>query len=75
MSSSGQLRSKSGLVQFWLSLELKFNSSELDSEVGQLVSIYNQWYKSIVFYIEYLIRLNIIFSPSLLFDPDVNVWI
>ena len=35
---SGQLRSRSGLVQVWFSLELKFNSLELDSEVGQLVS-------------------------------------
>ena len=37
LSSIGQLRSKSGLVQVWFSLELKFNSFELDSEVGQLV--------------------------------------
>ena len=38
VSSSGQLRSISGLVQVWFSLELKFNSFELDSEVGRLVS-------------------------------------
>ena len=37
LSSSGQLRSSSGLVQVWFSLELKFNSFELDSEVGRLV--------------------------------------
>ena len=35
--SSGQLRSRSGLVQVWFSIELKFNSFELDSEVGRLV--------------------------------------
>ena len=38
LSSSGQLRSRSGLVQVWFSIELKFNSFELDSEVGRLVS-------------------------------------
>ena len=32
-----QLRSRSGLVQVWFSLQLKFSSSELDSEVGRLV--------------------------------------
>ena len=37
LSSSGQLRSRSGLVQVWFSIELKFNSFELDSEVGRLV--------------------------------------
>ena len=37
LSSSGQLRSRSGLVQVWFSLKLKFNSFELDSEVGRLV--------------------------------------
>ena len=37
LSSSGQLRSRLGLVQVWYSLELKFNSLELDSEVGRLV--------------------------------------
>ena len=37
-SSSGQLRSRSGLVQVWFSIEVKFNSFELDSEVGRLVS-------------------------------------
>ena len=35
---SGQLRSGSGLVQVWFSIDLKFNSFELDSEVGQLVT-------------------------------------
>ena len=40
MSSLGELRSMSGLVQVWLSLELKFNSLELDSEVGRLVKEY-----------------------------------
>ena len=40
LSSSGQLRSMSGLVQVWFSIELKFNSFELDSEVGRLVFCY-----------------------------------
>ena len=34
----GQVRSKSGLVQVWFSLQTKFNSFELDSEVGRLVN-------------------------------------
>ena len=37
LSSSGQVRSRSGLVQVWFSLQPKFNSFELDSEVGRLV--------------------------------------
>ena len=37
LSSSGQLRLRLGLVQVWFGIELKFNSFELDSEVGQLV--------------------------------------
>ena len=37
LSSSGQVRSRSGLVQVWFSLQHKFNSFELDSEVGRLV--------------------------------------
>ena len=37
LSSSGQVRSRSGLVQVWFSLQPKFYSFELDSEVGQLV--------------------------------------
>ena len=37
LSSSGQLRFRSGLVQVWFRKELKFNSFELDSEVGRLV--------------------------------------
>ena len=37
LSSSGQVRSRSGLVQVWLCLQPKFNSFELDSEVGRLV--------------------------------------
>ena len=37
LSSSGQLRSRSGLVQVWFSIELKLNFFELDSEVGRLV--------------------------------------
>ena len=37
MSSSGQVRSRSGLVKVWSSLQPKFNSFELDSEVGRLV--------------------------------------
>ena len=32
-----KLRSRSGLVKVWFSLQLKFNSLELDSEVGQLL--------------------------------------
>ena len=32
-------RSGPGLVQVWFSLQLKFNSFELDSEVGRLVII------------------------------------
>ena len=39
LSSSGQVRSRSGLVQVWFSLQPKFNSFELDSEVGRLVGI------------------------------------
>ena len=33
------LRSRAGLVQVWISLEIKFNSLELDSEVGRLVML------------------------------------
>ena len=36
-SSRRQLRSRSGLVKVWFSLQPKFNSFELDSEVGRLV--------------------------------------
>ena len=39
LSSSGQVRSRSGLVQVWFSLEPKFNYFELDSEVGRLVLV------------------------------------
>ena len=39
LSSSGQVRSRSGLAQVCLSLQLNFNSFELDSEVGRLVRI------------------------------------
>ena len=39
VTSSGQLRSRSSLVQVWFSIELKFNFFELDSEVGRLVYI------------------------------------
>ena len=37
---SGQVRSRSGRrrVQVWFSLQPKFNSFELDSEVGRLVT-------------------------------------
>ena len=31
---------RSGLVQVWFRLELRFNSLELDSEVGRLVSFF-----------------------------------
>ena len=37
-SRSGLVWSRSGLVQVWFSLQPKFNSCELDSEVGRLVS-------------------------------------
>ena len=37
LSSSGQVRSISGLVQVWFTLQPKLNSFELDSEVGRLV--------------------------------------
>ena len=37
LSSSGQVRSRSGLVQVWFSLQPKFYSFELDSEEGRLV--------------------------------------
>ena len=37
LSSSDWVRSRSGLVQVWFSLQPKFNSFELDSEVGRLV--------------------------------------
>ena len=40
VSSSGQLRSRAGLDQVLISLELRFNSLELDSEGGRLVVIY-----------------------------------
>ena len=39
MSNSGQVRSRSGLVQVWFSFQVKFNSLELDSEVGRLVNL------------------------------------
>ena len=39
LSNSGQVRSRSGLVQVWFSLQPKFNSIELDSEVGRLVPL------------------------------------
>ena len=32
-----QVRSRSGLVRVWFSIQPKFNSFELDSEVGRLV--------------------------------------
>ena len=37
LSKSGQVRPGSGLVQVWCRLQPKFNSFELDSEVGRLV--------------------------------------
>ena len=39
LSSSGQLRSRSCLVQVWFSIELKFNYLVLFSDVGRLVLI------------------------------------
>ena len=39
LSSSGQVRTRSGLSQVWFILQLKFNSFELDSEVGRFVTI------------------------------------
>ena len=46
LSSSGHVRSRLGLVQVWISLQPKFNSFELDSEVGRLVFfiLYSLWY-------------------------------
>ena len=41
MSNSGQVRSRSDLVQVWFSFQVKFNSLELDSEVEQLVLVIN----------------------------------
>ena len=41
LSSSGQVRSRSGLVQVWFSLQPKFNSFDLDSDVGRLVLLSN----------------------------------
>ena len=37
LSSSGQVSSRSGLVQVWFSLQLKFSTLELDSKVERLV--------------------------------------
>ena len=34
---SGKVHVRSGLVKVWFSLELRFNSLELDSEVGRIV--------------------------------------
>ena len=42
LSNSGQVRSRSGLLQVWFSLHPKFNSVELDSEVGRLVCTVNE---------------------------------
>ena len=39
LSSSDQVRTRSGLVQVWFILQPKFNSFELDSEVGRLVQL------------------------------------
>ena len=47
LSSSSQLRSRSGLVQVWFSIELKFDSFELDSEVGRLVYCFNRCLQNI----------------------------
>ena len=41
MSNSGQVRSRSDLVQVWFSFRVKFNSLELDSEVERLVLVIN----------------------------------
>ena len=37
LSNPGQVKSRSGLVHVCFSLQLKFNSLELDSQVGRLV--------------------------------------
>ena len=37
LSSSNQVRTRSGLVQVWFILQPKFISFDLDSEVGRLV--------------------------------------
>ena len=54
LSSSGQLRSRSGLVQVWFSIELKFDSFELDSEVGRLV-----YHLHLFFLINYYFHLSL----------------
>ena len=43
LSISGQVRSWLGLVQVWFSLQPKFNSLELDSEVGRLIFFGFDW--------------------------------
>ena len=56
LSSSGQLRPRLGLVQVWFSMELKFNSFELDSEVGRLVGSAVYILVKSTFYQESLLR-------------------
>ena len=46
LSSLGQVRSRSGLVQVWFSLQPEFNSFELDSEVGRLVLGLNLYFNT-----------------------------
>ena len=41
LSSSGQVRSRLGWFLVWFSLQPKFNSFELDSEVGRLVNFFD----------------------------------
>ena len=43
LGGTGQVRSRSGLAKVWFSLRPKFNSFELDSEVGQLVYLVSHW--------------------------------
>ena len=71
---SGKVQVRSGLVHVWFSLELRFNSLELDSEVGQLVTLVFK--TNITFNIcFYFIKLNLltlkIFSAVEILSFDV----
>ena len=53
LSSSGQLRSRSDLVQVWFSLQIKFNALELDSKVGRTTCLIKSrifWFIIILIY-------------------------
>ena len=66
LSSSGQLRSRSGLVQVWFNIELKFNFFELDSKVGRLVPLIAP--KLVVGGIPYII----LFHNNILQPPTID---